>query len=380
MGFGLLDANQGSNLLVVADADDPPQAGTTTPSDADTLKRQSTGSQDLELDSTGSGKRVKGPHHQRFSQIEVIPGVKVRDFAYALTDPRHYGLPLLDNSNRSSRSSVDSDWPSSSSDEGDASYSSSERLFESDDERRHGTSVPTSVSHVDFHQVVLPALAKEIAQHMQEMDVMFYKAKAMFDFNKVTEWEMSICEGDELVIAVTRTQSTTTNNEEEQQSRQHARDPSEASMDNSATPRGSVATGLNERWASIDEIEKDAETRTSDIQSAKLSTDSLSQGASAVTLHSDPSAQDLAGQLTQLLDYAEVYGEGWVTALRIKCKGRLSGDAVGDETTSTGNGSPGVKTDERFSAKKGKVRIKLVDMGLIPGNYIERVEVDAAGV
>ncbi|KND01441.1 uncharacterized protein SPPG_03245 [Spizellomyces punctatus DAOM BR117] len=342
---------------------------------------------------------------QRYSQFEAIPGVKVRDFAFPTTDPRHYGLPLPKNSASSSRSNS-SDWFNSSSDEDETtSYGSAERLFESDDDDHRGRGQyrmqprahPNDVEAHDMNNLVLPEFAKQLREHLGGVELGFYRARAMFDFQKVTEWEMTIAEGDEIFIAFIGwldgddVGSDTKPMEMDEEAENKTGDPEKEEkagekevggeieredtsgdpqsmeseeVDDSATPTASRDSGLNERWASIDYVADDLLTI---VHGGSKTTGDLNDRP-AITVHSNPAPSDLAAQLNQLLDYAGVYGAGWATALRLKCRGKL--EEMVSQAKSKGKDA---ETDTETRPKKGKVKIKLVEMGLVPGNYIEKI-------
>ncbi|KAI9098736.1 hypothetical protein DFS34DRAFT_618759 [Phlyctochytrium arcticum] len=358
---------------------------------------------------------------KRFSQYEAIPGVKVRDFAYPPTDSRHYGLSLDDKSNRSS---TGSDWFSSDED-GDeeddddedetASYRSAERLFESDDDSSSHAQVsaakssrstashsqqperrprPKDLDPADVNALVVPVLINDLRQHMGGIDLGFSRAKAMFDFQKVTEWEMTIKEGDELYIAYMKppspTQAQPTREESEAPEVKEEAAQSSDSQDKSAdadpeedtdnTPRASTTTPgrVTERWASIDTV---ADDLLHILHGASTRPAAASADAPSLALYCDPAPAELAAQLNQLLDYAGVYGTGWATALRFKCRARFedagpdkdgSGERlVAEYPGSSSSPSADGKEVSTGPKKKGKVKIRLIDMGLVPGNYIE---------
>ncbi|TPX67714.1 hypothetical protein SpCBS45565_g03602 [Spizellomyces sp. 'palustris'] len=372
------------------------------------------------------GSKSRASRVQRYSQFEeggekcqnldltasksnaiflAIPGVKIRDFAFPTTDPRHYGLPLPKNAASSSRSNS-SDWFNSSSDEDETmSYGSAERLFESDDDEHRGRGQyrmqprahPHDVEAHDMNHMILPEFARQLREHLGGVELGFYRARAMFDFQKVTEWEMTIAEGDDIFIAFvgsldandvdSDTKPMEVDEEEKDkagaaekeenpgeeeaggkiESEDTSVDPQSMEtegVDDSATPTASRDSGLNERWASIDYVADDLLTI---VHGGSKTTGDL-KDKPAISVHSSPAPSDLAAQLNQLLDYAGVYGAGWATALRLKCRGKL--EEMVSQAKSKGKDA---ETDTETRPKKGKVKIKLLEMGLVPGNYIEKI-------
>ncbi|KAJ3152051.1 hypothetical protein HDU89_001698 [Geranomyces variabilis] len=414
---------------------------------ASRLSRTSVASPKKKTWSTASSS---GPN--RYSLYQAISGVTVRDFAYHVSDARHYGLPLAESSARTSRSNS-SDWFSSSDGEDDIkeededddskSYGSgAERLFESDtdsDQHHHGSAVAaaggggTSSNHPphadgrgsgsgntkarrrraeippkDMEATVLPALAAQLSQHMGSVDLRFHYARAMFDFQKATEWEMSLTEGEDLVIATVGPPAELNISADDDANKdvpaaddsamtgvqdasassgnatsEHKGSPAsgkettedtaaaagnDESVISTASKRGSSSgglTGASERWASIDCVADELMTIVHGGTFRRPEDNGGTGAGSAgikLSLNSDPPASDLAQQLNQLLDYAGVYGTGWATAVRFKCRGHLaSAEGQSDPVKPGGAGA--------------RIKIRLVDMGLVPGNYIETAKV-----
>ncbi|KAI8909456.1 hypothetical protein DFJ77DRAFT_123059 [Powellomyces hirtus] len=442
------------------------------------ISRSSTSSQKKKSWTTASGQQ------QRFSAYMAVPGVKVRDYAYHTTDARHYGMPLSAIDSSPTSRSNSSDWFSSSSsssssaedkendreEEDDAaSYGSgAERLFESDTEsdlhqqhmqqQQQGVTShmrspiknissssnnneagstsrrrqrPAEIPHRDMEATVLPHLASLLRQHMGHVDLKFRYAKAMFDFQKATEWEMSLNEGEDLVIAYVEppspepaprekqtgdkekevgmeeqwkendsTNITGDSTPENQQQQQQQRPQSQTAKSETDTTATTLRGADNsERWASIDCVADELLTIVHGGQQARPDTNSSTTSCSSssssspspsFSLNSDPPASDLAAQLNQLLDYAGVYGTGWATAVRFKCRGALppppppppaAAIAIDQQQKKSPHPSPSTPMDVPATAagtagKKAtpRVKIKLVDMGLVPGNYIETIE------
>ncbi|KAJ3005752.1 hypothetical protein HKX48_000488 [Thoreauomyces humboldtii] len=376
---------------------------------------------------------------QRYSQYQAISGVTVRDYAYHATDPRHYGLPREDGSTPSERTDSD-EWSSNSSDEEDddaASYGSAERLFESDEDNNTATHASPSrsrghpnrrqpeVSCADMEATVLPQLASQLKGHMGDINLKFRYARAMFDFSKATEWEMSLTEGEDVLIAfvgspeppVQQAPSSGAAREIDTASSVTAaagaggggggderggRGPppslaersepdvsdstarkKDATEDVTGSGRGLPLDAVRERWASIDCV---ADNLVAMAQEASGKTPTMmTLDPSDRLIRCDPPTSDLAAQLNQLLDYAGVYGTGWATALRIRCRGRVvstvvggGGGGVGGAGASATGAAAGITaaspSSQARKAAKSRIKVKLLDMGLVPGNYIENVQ------
>ncbi|KAJ3159467.1 hypothetical protein HDU86_001785 [Geranomyces michiganensis] len=269
---------------------------------------------------------------------------------------------------------------------------------------------PAEISAKDMQATVLPEFAAQLSQHMGGLDLRFHYARAMFDFQKATEWEMTLTEGEDLVIATVVPPAERADPVEDRPANEDAtaekaddamtgaqdapasladagteqpgsiateKEQAEetttaAPKDKSATPtlakRSSSSgglTGANERWASIDCVADELMTIVHGGTFQKPEAGSVSGAGAAgvkLSLNSDPPASDLAQQLNQLLNYAGVYGTGWATAVRFRCRGYLPGIE--------GQRDPG-----KLGDAGARVKIRLIDMGLVPGNYIENLNV-----
>lgn len=147
-----------------------------------------------------------------------------------------------------------------------------------------------------FKLTVLSELTMQLKPHFKEVDIGINHGRTIFPFVKGTEYEMSLESPDEvLVITNKKFQSPTS--------------------DSNA-----------ERWSSIDENGCDEAEKKE------------------ITLLLEPGAQSFAHEIEQFLGFNQKYGDGWLTALKVKILGNW---------------------------KLKKVRIQLIDLGLIPGNYCQ---------
>ncbi|RKO89300.1 hypothetical protein BDK51DRAFT_28253 [Blyttiomyces helicus] len=326
---------------------------------------------------------------------EAIPGVKVRDFAYPPGDPRHHGISPAPEASCTTEGDSDED----------AEYSTAERLFDSDEE----DAADAARNPALLTGTLLPAFARVLNDgHMAR--VSFRRAKAAFEFKRVTDWEMTIVEGEEFFVATlggngagkggtaegsgdgvkkddvageatgaeaggaekTDTKPAASTGDLIDKAKRTSSEPAAASEPTPPAASGPIppeaptlaakATNLGGgRWASIDEIESDdGAPKTAPSPATASSTSPLPKSPSPPPLLPtlDPAPDVFAAQLQQFLDYQHVYGSGWVTAVKVKFRGRIS------------------KLKQAADAdappkRKPKLDIRLVDVGLVPGNYIE---------
>lgn len=147
-----------------------------------------------------------------------------------------------------------------------------------------------------FKLTLFSELSKLLKPYFKEVGITLNLGRTVFPFVKGTEYEMSLETPDEVLVV---TKSTTSQ----------------------AAP-----TSTEERWSSIDDI------------------GSYEQEKKDITLLLEPGAQAFAHEIEQFLGYNQNYGNGWLTALKVKI--------LGNWTTK-------------------KVRVQLIDLGLVPGNYCQ---------
>lgn len=159
----------------------------------------------------------------------------------------------------------------------------------------------------------------------------FTKAKAMYEFQGVTEWEMTIREGEGILLLDRRPEGQSLQSLEDIEMSKNLLSPLLANI---AEPGPS-------------------EDRTASIDSPKP--------LPAVAIYLRP--RSFALDLDRFLDYRRLYPDGWSLGLKvkIKVKGRVNRRV-------NAQGRTKVRLD-----KDGKlrVRVKLVDKGLVPTNYVE---------
>ena len=127
----------------------------------------------------------------------------------------------------------------------------------------------------------------------------FQRVKTIFPFVKGTDYEMSLESGDELLIIDFKMESLKETPIQDQ-----------------------------ERWSSID----------------GMPGENLNEDQKQLALTLDPPLEPFCGDIKQFLGFNKKYGDGWVTALKIRVYGNW---------------------------KTQSAKIVLRDIGLVPGNYIE---------
>lgn len=299
-----------------------------------------------------------------WATYEAISGVKVRDYGFENTDCRHYGIPLpLDGED-----SDESDESSNLSQYSDIINSSElPALFDKTNED------PTPYEYRllnadDVFKLVLPQLSKELQPHIGGVTVKFQRIRAMFDFQKVTAWEMNIKENEELFIA-----SIDTNDEENKEDKTDKEDKKLDSNEDKNKESEIKADNSDDNGEEKDNDTKDADDKNKEKDNndddddeerwATIDEDDT-QSTPDVTLRIDPVAPDFAAQLNQLLDYQGVYGSGWVTGIKLRIKGRQVKPKP-DLTSAI----LGMDNDEQIA----KIRVRMYNLGLVPGNYVEKL-------
>ncbi|TPX33469.1 hypothetical protein SmJEL517_g03610 [Synchytrium microbalum] len=237
-------------------------------------------------------KSFHGPNSQRPKSVQgslqtiatptIIPTLKIRDFAYPLSDPRHVGRPITK--------------------QGTINEQDEDHDHDDDDTDIDDTTPPpsanTNETGVDLH-LILPALAKSLAS-ASSPGLQFYRARGVFDFDRVTEWESSVKEGEELIVAYI--------------------------PDSNNNSQGAATN-----------------TTTN------------------IIVKTDPQESDFSEHVKQYVEYQSTYGDGWITGIRCQM---LKNTQSATTTTSTTTQS----ATENIS-----VIAKLMDCGLLPSSYIERL-------
>lgn len=179
-------------------------------------------------------------------------------------------------------------------------------------------------------------LAKMLEAKLILHQFTFAKARAMYEFQGVTEWEMTVREG-EWILLLDRREVPHMLSEEDAEMSKNLLSPYLANIPEPLT--STVQTTPEDRTASIDSPKP----------------------LPSVAIYLRP--RSFALDLDRFLDYRRLYPDGWSLGLKvkIKVKGRVN-------RRINAQGKTKVRLD-----KDGKlrVRVKLVDKGLVPTNYVD---------
>ncbi|KAJ3196670.1 hypothetical protein HK101_008124 [Irineochytrium annulatum] len=264
----------------------------------------------------------------------------VRDFGFPPADPRHWGGTLTSkpptkslsslNSNSNSRAhslshlseSAAIEQPKDLSDDGgdpdsrkDGQTSVSDDMDTGDeDEEDRSISDPDQKMLKDAIGPYLSRIASEILSPISSTSLgsplQLHRRKVLYDFWKVTEWEMSISAGEIVVVAIPEGAT--------QPSPMKGIDrPSHDAPKTKEEEKGSL-----DRWGSIEEDDDGGLASTSEAK-AEGGGEPAAALAGPITLEPDPS--DFVAQIKEFIDYQPVYGTGWVTAFKVTmsvCKNR----------------------------------------------------------
>ncbi|KAI8806157.1 hypothetical protein BJ742DRAFT_817749 [Cladochytrium replicatum] len=208
-----------------------------------------------------------------------------------------------------------------------------------------------SLKGLDIDFDVLPALGKHIVDLIRgeegiepTSELRFHCAKALYEFAKMTDSEMTVAEGDYIFVVRIekseeedivdgRTEDPPPKNGEEDQPNSEAGGPV------SKLNESDGSQALSDRWCSIDEV-PEALAKSKEKQSLQIVT--------------EPDREEFGAQIRQLIQYQKLYGTGWVTGVKLRVKGKGKAADWGEEVT-------------------GKVKITMQDIGLLPDNYLEHL-------
>ncbi|KAJ3117011.1 hypothetical protein HDU96_008182 [Phlyctochytrium bullatum] len=290
----------------------------------------------------------------------ALQGVKIRDFAYPVTDPRHWGgqgVPLSKAPTKSSLHNLSSSRAQSNSQlsKKDASTKGSQ---DSKEELEKPSTTDPGVNGVkpadassndmdteedddddanytmwkDQVSCYLLRAMSLVDEHSTIGSIKLLKKKALYKFSKVTEWEMDLKSSEIVVVAYL----TGTFQDLNSPSRRASADKGDASSNQTAGGQGM------DRWCSIeDDDDEDLSTlSTAGATGGNTNSHDPISHVPNITLIPDPPS--FAEQLKEFIDYQPVYGSGWVTAIKVR-----------------------VKEDRR-----GRTQLKMLDIGLVPTGYV----------
>jgi len=325
--------------------------------------------------------------------------LEVRDFAYVSKDPRHWGLKLAVNLEESDVSSEDNDSEIdfSSFSQWDSSYFvpfvdiDVEKFFESVEKtklieyafERQQKESDDNGSHrgsQEFHKSDF--VKDESKLDLSKLKLKIYNAKSLFDFRKETEWEMSLNEGESLFLIATedpeeeidipdelkdelkndmkQAGEEQKNDDEKEDKKDETNDDKKDNNndENIERPKSSQLENLKneeavlqstDRIGSIDDLnsEEDEEDDPLTVLSK------LYDFPHPVDVEIRP--QGFYYDLLQYIESSSDYGNGWVLGIKakIRCRRRF-------------------KNKKRLRKKRAiKMKLRIIDIGLIPENYVE---------
>jgi len=335
--------------------------------------------------------------------------LEVRDFAYASKDPRHWGLKAvvndLEESDVSSEEN-DSEIDFSSFSQWDSSYFvpfvdidvekffdevDKTRLIEYAFERQQKESEnDEKSSHRESQELSKSELESKL--DLGKLKLKIYNAKSLFDFRKETEWEMSLNEGEALFLIATEEPEEEIDipeelkdelkhdmnaglEDHEEKGEESNEKETEDKKEDSKNIEGE-GNGEKEKQDEQPVIKPLEDTKNEEDVKAIQSTDRIGsidelnedteQEEDPLTILSNsynfPHPVDVEirphGFYYDLLQYIESssdYGNGWVLGIKanIRCRRRF-------------------KNKKRLRKKRAiKMKLKIVDIGLIPENYVE---------
>lgn len=315
--------------------------------------------------------------------------ILVRDFAYAPGDPRHEGREAPQQ-----LYSVPSSSNSDNSDDGDEHQGTlkTKTCKETSFMTTLGRDDRVSLAYPRFSNLLSPLIASSGTTKLS-----VYHARALYSFAKGSDWEMDLETLEDVAVIIEEPVVFVNVHPPPSQDSKHPllSKSSSKSMGN-LSGRFGAANGLKtghvlscsglavptpvhqDRWASLDDdhesdrgaVSQDETLRDSSKNPVSDSghAHSLDQVLGSKSAHTatttalptdsisltlDPCLSDFAETLKKFMDHSKDYGSGWATALRLKIKGSLQG--------------AGQKT-------RGKIQLRLDDIGLVPENYIERIQ------
>ncbi|KAJ3213857.1 hypothetical protein HDU67_002358, partial [Dinochytrium kinnereticum] len=280
-------------------------------------------------------------------------GVRIRDFAYPVSDPRHWGghgMPLSKAPTKSSLNLSSSRTQSSTQldkqecktpavESFKTQGSTGQAAADEDMTRGDATSMDEDDEDDDANYIMfkdevscyLPRAMSILDQHSSMGPIRLAKKKVLYNFSKVTEWEMDIRSSEIVVVAHLPGGIGETDTK---QADKVSNDPKPLDDGNDAEMG---------RWASIEEDDDENLSSLSAQTSKDQPTRDPMSHMPVISLIPEPPS--FVEQLKEFIDYQPVYGSGWVTAIKVR-----------------------VKEDW-----KGSTRLQMLDIGLVPTTYSSKI-------
>ncbi|KAJ3124069.1 hypothetical protein HK098_001394 [Nowakowskiella sp. JEL0407] len=239
-------------------------------------------------------------------ELAMANKVIIRDFAFHPQDPRYWGHPpepLSPTTSTDSDSSYDSDYDRLNSDSSDSSSSPTDNNTKR--QQPYTFHSRTTATRKVTKSLALTKFEKLLRPYGK---FRFRSVGVLYSFEKGSEWEMDLFEGDEVIVC------------EEVDD-----DDNGKSVDTNIDSKSS----LGDRWSSIDDDLED------DDDGSELQFD----------MELEPELEELGMDIAQYIEGQRSYGDGWVAALKLRIKRKVRDG-------------------------RGWVRIRKSDIGLVPKNYL----------
>jgi len=339
--------------------------------------------ENYEINEEAEQLRQKVKEEQKDLELEI------RDFAYVSKDPRHWGLKdtinELEESEVSSEDN-DSEVDFSTFNQWDSNYfvpfvdidvekffndvNKSKLIEYAFEKQKQDSENEENESHrgsQEFHKTdIVKNLDDENNNKidLKKVKLRVYNANSLFDFKKVTEWEMSLNEGESIFLIATedeeeeidipedfdgleKPEEEEVNNHKEEDEKENLKDE-EQTANNNNNNNNNESTDSCDRIGSIDELNADEEKEDPYTILSK-------QYNFPHPVNVEIRPHGFYYDLLQYIDYSSVYGNGWVLGIKakIRCRRRF-------------------KNKKRLRKGRAiKMKLRIIDIGLIPENYVE---------
>jgi len=339
--------------------------------------------ENYEINEEAEQLRQKVKEEQKDLELEI------RDFAYVSKDPRHWGLKdtinELEESEVSSEDN-DSEVDFSTFNQWDSNYfvpfvdidvekffndvNKSKLIEYAFEKQKQDSENEENESHrgsQEFHKTdIVKNLDDENNNKidLKKVKLRVYNANSLFDFKKVTEWEMSLNEGESIFLIATedeeeeidipedfdgleKPEEEEVNNHKEEDEKENLKDE-EQTANNNNNNNNNESTDSCDRIGSIDELNADEEKEDPYTILSK-------QYNFPHPVNVEIRPHGFYYDLLQYIDYSSVYGNGWVLGIKakIRCRRRF-------------------KNKKRLRKGRAiKMKLRIIDIGLIHENYVE---------
>ncbi|KAJ3105633.1 hypothetical protein HDU97_007840 [Phlyctochytrium planicorne] len=293
-----------------------------------------------------------------------LPRVKIRDFAYPVSDPRHWGeqgislskaptkssLNLsssrsqsnqqLDSRHDSSQSGINGEAKAGGNDKAGPRSANTATPMDADSDTTHTNDDDDDdenyIMFTDEVSCYLPRAMALLEQHAKAEEIRLQKKKVLYNFSKVTEWEMDLTSRE--IVVISYIAGSPIDPEIVQATKKAEQAKSKDSDDKAEKEEGSL-----DRWGSIEEDDDNLVSLSSTNDTAvACGTESKRDPMSHLPVISlIPEPASFFSQLKEFIDYQPVYGPGWITAIKV-----------------------------RVNDQQGTTKLRMLDIGLVPTSYV----------